>query len=98
MSSDEDLSSGPGGTVLTNGQTLFGIVNAFNPSSKMSTFSTPIRAIPPYKRDSASPSNGSLSKEKQSEREAAEKAAGYFASSMFQNSPSPDELPNPLLF
>ena len=62
-----------------------------------SAFSTPIRPIPPFKRDSASPSS-SLSNEKQLEREAAEKAAGYFASSMFQNSPSPEELPDPLLF
>jgi hypothetical protein len=101
MSSDEDLSSGPGGTILNpNVQALFGLVNTFVPSSKMSpsVFSTPIRAIPPFKRDSASPSYFSLSNEKQSEREAAEKAAGYFASSMFQNSPSPEELPDPLLF
>ncbi|KAH6918087.1 hypothetical protein BKA70DRAFT_1416106 [Coprinopsis sp. MPI-PUGE-AT-0042] len=27
-----------------------------------------------------------------------QKGAGFFASSVFQNSPSPDELPNPLLF
>ncbi|KAF8800571.1 hypothetical protein BYT27DRAFT_7199698 [Phlegmacium glaucopus] len=101
MSSDEDVSSGPDGTVLNpNVKALFGLVNTFNPGSKVSsTFSTPIRSIPPYKRDSASPSNGSrLSKEKQLEREAIEKAAGYFASSMYQNSPSPDELPDPLLF
>ena len=101
MSSDEDLSSGPGGTILNpNVQALFSLVNTFVPSSKTppSAFSTPIRAIPPFRKDSASPSYFSLSHEKQSEREAAEKAAGYFASSMFQNSPSPEELPNPLLF
>ena len=100
MSSDEDLSSGPGGTILNpNVQALFGLVDTSKPSSKMSpsAFSTPIRPIPPFKRDSASPSS-SLSNEKQLEREAAEKAAGYFASSMFQNSPSPEELPDPLLF
>ena len=101
MSSDEDMSSGSGGIVLNpNVQALFGLVNSSKPSSNMSTstFSTPLRSIPPYRRDSTSPSNRSLSKEKQLEREDAEKAAGYFASSMFQNSPSPDELPNPLLF
>ena len=102
MSSDEDLSSsGPGGPGLNpNVQALFGLVNTFNPKSKMlpPAFSTPIRAIPPFKRDSTSPSNGSLSKESQLERGATEKVAGYFASSMFQNSPSPEELPDPLLF
>jgi hypothetical protein len=35
-------------------------------------------------------------REKRYEREAAEKL-GYYASSMFQNSPSPDELPDPSL-
>ena len=101
MSSDEDPSSGPGETFLNpNVQALFGLVNTFKPSSKVSpsAFSTPIRAIPPFKRNSASPTYLSLSNEKLSEREDAEKAAGYFASSMFQNSPSPEELPDPLLF
>jgi hypothetical protein len=102
MSSDEDLSScGPGGTILNpNVQALFGIVNTFNPSSKMlpSAFSTPVRAIPPFKGDSTPPFNGSLSNENQSETEDTEKAAGYFASSMFQNSPGPEALPDPLLF
>ena len=101
MSSDEDLSSGPGGTILNpNVQALFSLANTFVPSSQtsQSPFSTPIRAIPPFKRDSASPSYFSLAHEKQSEREAAEKVTGYFASSMFQNSPSPEELPDPLLF
>lgn len=101
MSSDEDISSGPREGVLNpNVRALFGLVSTFNPSPNISSsvFSTPVRPIPPYKRVSVSPSNGSLtSKEKQLEREAAEKAAGYFASSMFQNSPSPDELPDPLL-
>ena len=98
MSSDEDMSSGSGGTVLSpHVQALFGLVNTSKPSLP-STFSTPVRPIPPYKRDSASPSDSSSSKENQLEREVAEKAAGYFASSMFQNSPSPEELPDPLLF
>ena len=101
MSSDDDLSSEPGGTTLNpNVQALFGLVNTSKPSSKMSpsAFSTPIRAIPPFKRESVSLSYVSLSNEKPSERETAEKAAGYFASSMFQNSPGPEELPDPLLF
>ena len=94
MSSDEDLSSGPDGIILNpNVQALFGLVNTFKPSSKMlpSAFSTPTRTAPPFKRDSASPSYGSL----QSKCGASGKAAGYFASSMFQNSPSPEELPDP---
>ena len=97
MSSDEDLSSGPDGTVLNpNVKALFGLVNTSKPSSKVlpSDFSTPIRPIPPFKRNSTSPSYGSL----QSKCEVSEKATGYFASSMFQNSPSPEELPDPPIF
>ena len=97
MSFDDDLLFGPEGTVLNpNVQALFGLVNTFEPSSKMlpSAFSTPIRPIPPFKRDSAFPSYGSL----QSKCEASEKATNYFASSMFQNSPSPEELPDPPIF
>jgi hypothetical protein len=95
MSSDEGLSSGSDGTILNpNVQALFGLVNTSKPSSKMlpSAFSTPIRAIPPFKRNS--PFSGSL----RSKCESSEKAAGYFASSMFQNSPSPEELPDPPIF
>ena len=97
MSSDEGLSSGSDGTNLNpNVQTLFGLVNTFKPSSKMlpSAFSTPIRTIPPFKTNSAPPSYGSL----QSKCGTSEKAAGYFASSMFQNSPNPEELPDPPIF
>ena len=97
MSSDDDLSSGSDGTSLNpNVQALFGLVSASKPVSKMlpSPFSTPIRSIPPFKRNSTSPSYGSL----QSRSEVSEKAAGYFASSMFQNSPSPEELPDPPVF
>ena len=94
MSSDEDPSSGPDGTSLNpNVQAFFGLVNTSKPSSKMLP-STPIRAIPPFKKCFASPSYGSL----QSKYEASQKAAGYFASSMFQNSPSPEELPDPPIF
>ena len=93
-SSDEDHSSGPDGTSLNpNVRALFGLVNTSKPSSKTLP-STPIRAIPPYKKGSASPCYGSS----QSKSEVSEKAADYFASSMFQNSPSPDELPDPLIF
>jgi hypothetical protein len=92
MSSDEDVSSGPEGTVLNT--TLFGLLNA---KTRPAVFSTPApsRTLPPRSREQ-SPSYASLTKEQQLEREAAEKA-GYFASSMFQNSPSPEELPDPLL-
>ena len=94
MSSDEDFSSGPDGTSLNpNVRALFGLVNAPKPISQTLP-STPIRAIPPSKRHSASPSYGSS----QSKCEVSEKAAGYFASSMFQNSPSPEELPDPPIF
>ena len=97
MSSDEDLSSGSDGTILNpNVQALFGLVNNnLKPSSKMlpSAFSTPTRLTPPFEGDSASASPSYSSK-----CEASEKAAGYFASSMFQNSPSPEELPDPPAF
>ena len=95
-SSDEDLSVSGSNILNPDVQDLFGLVNTYKPS-KMPP-STPVRAIFPSKRNSTSPSHGSLPKEKQSEREGAEKAAGYFASSMFQNSPSPEALPDPLLF
>jgi hypothetical protein len=55
------------------------------------SFSTP----PPRSRQS-SPSSDISSTEARLEREANEKA-GYFASSVFQNSPSPEELPDPML-
>jgi hypothetical protein len=60
--------------------------------NKMSSapFSTPPRSRHP------SPSTEMSSTEARLEREANEKA-GYFASSVFQNSPSPEELPDPLL-
>ena len=92
MSSDDDVSSGPDGTSLNpNVQALFGLVNNNFKSSSKTLPSTPIRAIPPFRKGSASPSYSS-------KREASEKAAGYFASSTFQNSPSPEELPDPPIF
>ena len=94
ISSDEDPSSGHDGTSLNpNVQALFGLVNTPKPSSKMLP-STPIRPIPPFKKSSTSPSYGSL----QSKCGTSKNAAVYFASSMFQNSPSPEELPDPPIF
>ncbi|KIK02408.1 hypothetical protein K443DRAFT_521051 [Laccaria amethystina LaAM-08-1] len=100
MSSDEDVSTGPGGTILNpNVQALFGLARTPAPETS-SPFVTPTlsRAVPSthFRESSSSPSAFPLSREKQLEREAAEKAAAYFASSMFQNSPSPEELPDPL--
>ena len=54
--------------------------------------SIPIRAIPPFKKGSTSTCYGSL----QSKYEASEKAAGYFANSMPQNSRVKAKLVHPL--
>ncbi len=94
MSSDEEVSSGPGGALLTpNVKALFGLVNTPVPVSKirlaLSHSATPPKGLHTF--TSAVPNGvenatlGSMEK------------AGFFASSMFQNSPSPDELPDPLL-
>ncbi|KDR80323.1 hypothetical protein GALMADRAFT_208439 [Galerina marginata CBS 339.88] len=99
MSSDEDVSTGPGGLVFNanaNVQAILGM--NLNKRSSLPSFSTPRparAASAPQRSRESSPSYDSLSREKQLEREANEKA-GYFASSMFQNSPSPEELPDPL--
>ncbi|PPQ86616.1 hypothetical protein CVT25_006800, partial [Psilocybe cyanescens] len=100
MSSDEEVSSGPGGVVLNpNVQALFASANkrASLPATAYATpgFARAATATPLRSRDS-SPSYGSFSREQQLEQQAQEKA-GFFASSMFQNSPSPEELPDPLL-
>ncbi|KAF8155813.1 hypothetical protein B0H34DRAFT_798924 [Crassisporium funariophilum] len=99
MSSDEDLSTGPGGVILNpNVKALFGLVGTPEPKMSTSAFATPSPRTPEYPRQSSSLGNSSmLSKEKQAERDAAARTADYFASSMFQNSPSPEELPDPLL-
>ncbi|KJA15613.1 hypothetical protein HYPSUDRAFT_207756 [Hypholoma sublateritium FD-334 SS-4] len=77
MSSDEDVSSGPGGVVLS--RTLFAPLPV-----------TPRAAVGGARSvDTGVP----LTAEQRTARE----KAGYFASSMFQNSPSPEELPDPLL-
>ncbi|KAF8966586.1 hypothetical protein BDZ97DRAFT_1756450 [Flammula alnicola] len=106
MSSDEDVSSGPGGSVLNlnpNVRTLFGLggSGSRSPSGPVKASQQPIFATPTNSYNiprsvvprpttttrEASPVYGSLDHDK----------TGYFASSMFQNSPSPEELPDPLL-
>ncbi|KAH9478466.1 hypothetical protein JR316_0008921 [Psilocybe cubensis] len=99
MSSDEEVSSGPGGVVLNpNVQALFASASK-RASLPASAYSTPAFAraamITPMRSRESSPVYG-LSKEQLLEQQAQEKA-GFFASSMFQNSPSPEELPDPLL-
>jgi len=99
MSSDEDVSTGAGGVILNpNVQALFGLVNSgYNKRSSLPSTPTPARVtITTPVRSSGPPPFGQLSREQELEREALEKA-GYYASSMFQNSPSPEELPDPLL-
>ncbi|PPQ66523.1 hypothetical protein CVT26_009496 [Gymnopilus dilepis] len=108
MSSDEDVSSGPGGVVLNaNVQALFGLVSGSGKRTSLpaaTLFSTPVpardaahysgsRESSPFYSSDASPSSSSESLQYDYE---ARKKAGYFASSMFQNSPSPEELPDPL--
>ena len=89
MSSDEEMSSGPGGVVL-NGN-LNPNVKAFRPKSpagNINTMMTPPRAVAGTRTSlvDGSTMNMSTSVDK----------ASFFASSVFQNSPSPDELPDPL--
>ncbi|CAA7264387.1 unnamed protein product [Cyclocybe aegerita] len=92
MSSDEEMSSGPGGVVLNPDVRSLFPFRTPAPISKVSQspFVTPnhssARLFP--SRES-SPSYGSLPTE-------STLASNKFASSMFQNSPSPDELPDPL--
>jgi hypothetical protein len=89
MSSDEESSQGPSSQGL---KMLFGLMPSGRagsaPASSGRGGSSPAR-------NTASPSAARRA-EKEAEREAAERAAGYFASSMFQNSPNPEELPPPL--
>lgn len=84
--SDEDASTSSSGSDFHT--TLFKNYH-LNKSSSAST------TTPPRSRQS-SPFSGMSSTEARLEREANEKA-GYFASSIFQNSPSPEELPDPML-
>jgi hypothetical protein len=97
MSSDEEASSGPGGVVLngtlnTNVKTLFGLFDVPGDKPKVAATTTST----PTKRDIGSVGMNMSTSMPASMSTNVEKA-GFFASSMFQNSPSPDELPDPLL-
>lgn len=86
MSSDDEAASGP--------EDLRALLNFVRSGPRPSSTSTPPpqrTANPDYVR-SLSPA----SREKFFELEAQKEVAGYFASSSFQNSPSPDDLPDPL--
>jgi len=96
MSSDEDTSTGWNPNVST----FFQLSKTPGAGKKVplhaysSPFKTSQPVTPKFARDFAPAA--AQAKERQFEKEAAEKVAGYFASSSFQNSPSPDELPDPL--
>jgi hypothetical protein len=87
MSSDEEVSSGPGGVVLNDNSKVKGFFGPFNPAAGKNTM-TPPRAVAGIRTGhvEGSTMNMSTSVDK----------ATFFASSVFQNSPSPDELPDPL--
>ncbi|TFK38147.1 hypothetical protein BDQ12DRAFT_666364 [Crucibulum laeve] len=114
MSSDEELSTGPGGSILNPSvQALFGLVrtpahvqmSTTPPSSHYSyaqggypsPFSTPVpaRAVPAA-HHGAGGAMSAAEREAELEKEAEREVKGYFASSLFQNSPSPEELPDPV--
>jgi hypothetical protein len=96
MSSDEDTSSGWNPSVST----FFQLSKTPGAGKKVplhaysSPFKTSQPVTPKFARDFTPAA--AQARERQFEKEAAEKVAGYFASSSFQNSPSPDELPDPL--
>ncbi|KAM6503524.1 hypothetical protein JOM56_000467 [Amanita muscaria] len=98
MSSDEDSASSrfinPNVAALFQLARTPGAPGKKTPTHMQSPYKTPVPAAPKFARDS-SPS-AAMTKEKQFEKEAAERVAGYFASSSFQNSPNPEELPDPL--
>lgn len=83
MSSDDEVASGQ-----EDFRALLDFVHSG--SSRALVTSTP----PPLRVDVRSLSPAS--REKYFELEAQKEVAGYFASSSFQNSPSPDDLPAPL--
>jgi len=83
MSSDDEAASGQ-----EDFRALLDFVHSG--SSRALVTSTP----PPLRVDVRSLSPAS--REKYFEFEAQKEVAGYFASSSFQNSPSPDDLPAPL--
>ncbi|KAF8637920.1 hypothetical protein AX17_002541 [Amanita inopinata Kibby_2008] len=90
MSSDEDSS---GLTLNPSVLALFQLARSPAPGKKLHALPYKV-AAPKFARDTAPAAM--QTKERQYEKEAAEKVAGYFASSSFQNSPSPEELPDPL--
>lgn len=96
MSSDEDTSTAWNPSVGA----LFQLARTPGAGKKVPShaYSSPFKTVAPVSPRSArdlAPA-AAQAKERQFEKEAAEKVAGYFASSSFQNSPSPDELPDPL--
>lgn len=91
MSSDEEVSSGPGGVVLNGNSNMKPLLRPFNlPAFKATEMnaSTPARAVAGSRAGVVEGSTMNMST-------SVDKAA-FFASSVFQNSPSPDELPDPL--
>ncbi|KAF8652351.1 hypothetical protein AX16_004381 [Volvariella volvacea WC 439] len=109
MSSDEEphtLSSTPSGALTPNVEALFNLAVPQRGSISASSSSYIGAGLPSSLPlpSASSPFGFSQpttvprtreSREKQLEREAAAAVAAYFASSNFQNSPSPDELPPP---
>ncbi|KAK2461295.1 hypothetical protein APHAL10511_006822 [Amanita phalloides] len=93
MSSDEDSSTGWNPSVAALFQLTTGVQKAPT-RAYTSPHKLPAPVTPKFARDF--PPAAVQAKERQYEKEAAEKVAGYFASSSFQNSPSPEELPDPL--
>jgi hypothetical protein len=85
MSSDDEASSGT--------EDLRALLNLVRIGSHPSPTRTPPphRTVDPAYVRSLSPA----SREKFFELEAQKEVAGYFASSSFQNSPNPDDLPDP---
>jgi hypothetical protein len=86
MSSDDEAASG-----VEDLRALLNFVRSGPHPSPTST-PPPQRVVNPDHVRSLSPA----SREKFFELEAQREVAGYFASSSFQNSPSPDDLPDPL--
>lgn len=88
MSSDEEVSSGPGGVVfnrnLNRNVRDIGPFNLPPSMAKDMNTTTPTKVVAGIRAGEGAMST-SLDK------------AAFFASSIFQNSPSPDELPDPLL-
>ncbi|KAF9009987.1 hypothetical protein BDQ17DRAFT_1322705 [Cyathus striatus] len=109
---DSGISSGTGSKLSPGVQALFGLLPSTPAHTRTtpppmnraefsypSPFSTPVqtRAVPAtYPRHGAGPGMTAAEREAEFEREAEREVKGYFASSLFQNSPSPEELPDPI--